>query len=345
MGTDWIRQYPFAVAAGDAHAGGGGRALGGDGGGALATEHPTGDGGGRLPVFGGVEVGDAALDDDVDAFHALTVGEGDPAVGPGRVAPGRLFACWRLSLVDEVELLERGDVVRAQGKRLRKALVAVGAADDVDGMHDGPVQCLVVRGSRVPGEDVVVGLRPAQTEDATEGAHELVLQLKLLFGSGAGASAVQDDQSVLDLRAGGDGIDALGDAGLEATAGITGAAAEEQVGDGTVGVVEDGDLLGGVVGALHVAGEDQAVGSGVDVGAADVLGEGSALGEDERGCGDIPDGGCLGDQGIGLGVSDAGAEISGIGEVGRVVGVPVDGRPPATEVRWSGDPARSAGGG
>ena len=106
-----------------------------------------------------------------------------------------------------------------EGEGAGHALVGVRAADDVDGMHDGPVQGLLDRWARAAGEDVVVGLGPAEAEDAAEGAHELILELKLLLGRGAGAAAVEDEDGVLDVAPGSEGVDAFGDGVLAAADG------------------------------------------------------------------------------------------------------------------------------
>ena len=141
------------------------------------------------------------MNDDVDALHALSVGKGDGAVESASAGEGVGFAGrgGGSEVGDGVEEAEAGDVVVAEGEGVGHALVGVGAADDVDGVHDGPVQGLLVGGARVSGEDVVVGLGPAEAEDTAEGSHELVLELKLLFGRGAGTAAVEDEDGVLDV--------------------------------------------------------------------------------------------------------------------------------------------------
>jgi hypothetical protein len=83
-------------------------------------------------------------------------------------------------------------------------------------VHDGPVQGLLIGGTRVSCEDVVVGLRPAEAEDAAEGAHELVLELKLLLGRGTGAAAVEDEDGVLDVAPVSEEVDGFGDSVLAA---------------------------------------------------------------------------------------------------------------------------------
>ena len=47
---------------------------------------------------------------------------------------------------DLIEEAEAGDVVVAQGEGLGQALVGVEAADDVDGVHDGPVRACWIGG-------------------------------------------------------------------------------------------------------------------------------------------------------------------------------------------------------
>ena len=62
----------------------------------------------------------------------------------------------------------------------------------------GQLQRLLVGRLRVCGEDVVVGLRPADAQHAPEGAHQLILQLQLLLRRGSGAAAIQYQDGVLD---------------------------------------------------------------------------------------------------------------------------------------------------
>ncbi|WP_035348056.1 hypothetical protein [Edaphobacter aggregans] len=166
-------------------------------------------------------------------------------------------------------------------------------------MHDGPVEGLLVGGARVSGEDVVVGLGPGEADDAAEGSHELELELELLLGCGAGAAAVEDEDGVEDVAGGGEGVEALGNGVLTAAGGLAGTGSEHEVGDGAVGVVDDGDLDVEVVGALNVGGEDDAGGGGVGVGRADVLGECAAMDEGDARGGDGPDVGGGVDDGVG----------------------------------------------
>ena len=124
---------------------------------------------------------------------------------------------------------------------------------------------------------------------------------------------------------GGDSVDAFGDGALAAVFRVACSASEQGVGYGAVGIVDDGYLLVGAVGDLDVGGEDGAIGTEVDVGSADVFVEGASLGEDDGGYVDVPGGGGLGDEGIGGGVVDVGAEVAGVGEVEGVGGEPDDG--------------------
>jgi len=158
------------------------------------------------------------VDDDVDALHALAVGEGDGAVEAAGAGEGVGFsgASGRTEGPDGVEEAESGDVVVPEGEGVGHALIGVRAADHVDGVHDGPVKGLLDGGARVAGEDVVVGLGPGEADDTSEGAHELVLELKLLLGCGASAAAIEDEDGVLDAAPVGEGVDAFGDGVLAA---------------------------------------------------------------------------------------------------------------------------------
>lgn len=71
----------------------------------------------------------------------------------------------------------------------------------------------------------------------------------------------------------------------------------------------------------------------------------AAVGEVEAGGGDGPDGGSGCDDGVGLSVTDVGAEVAGIGEVERVIGVPDHHAAGWIEVWFASDPTRAAGGG
>ena len=72
------------------------------------------------------------------------------------------------------------------------------------------MQGLLNGGLGSSGEDVVVGLRPSKADDPSEGAHELILELKLLLGSGTCAAPVEDEEGVLDLSGSSYGIEAFG---------------------------------------------------------------------------------------------------------------------------------------
>jgi hypothetical protein len=66
---------------------------------------------------------------------------------------------------------------------------------------------------------------------------------------------------VLDEARGDDGVDAFGDGVLTTAGGIACTDAKEKVCNRAVAIVEDGNLLGEVVAALHVGGEDEAGGA------------------------------------------------------------------------------------
>ena len=244
---------------------------------------------------------------------------------------------------DGVEEAEASDVVVAQGKGLGCALVGVGTADDIDRVHDGPVHGLLDGGGGGPGKDVVVGLGPGEAEDTAEGSHELVLELKLLLGSGTGAAPVEDEDGVPDLPGGRDSVDTFEDSVLAAAGGRAGSVAEHEVDDGAVGVVEDGDLDVEVVCAQRVGGKDDAGAGGVDVVGAGVLGEGSSIEEVEVCARDGPDGCRSVDDSVGGGVADVGTEVSRVGEVSRTGGVPGDGDAFGTVIGLAGDPSGSTG--
>ena len=70
---------------------GGSRDVARDGVGVAAAKEIAGDSGGGLPCFGDVPEGLQAMDDDVDTLHALAVGEGDGAAGPGWRGRGYRF--------------------------------------------------------------------------------------------------------------------------------------------------------------------------------------------------------------------------------------------------------------
>ncbi len=189
----------------------------------------------------------------------------------------------------------------------------------------GQFSAWIVRGRGTAGKYVVVDLRPAQAEDAAEGAHQLVLHLHLLLGSGTGAAAIEDKQCVLDVSGRHDGIDALGDCVLAATAGIARSAAQQKISDRSVRVIDDGDLLRQIVAALRVGGKDKAGRTGIDVRSADMLVERSSVSQSQARCGNVPDVGRGGDDGVRGGMIDVGAEIAGIGEITRLIRVPDDG--------------------
>ena len=65
-----------------------------DGGGIVAAEAGAGDGGGGLPCFGSRPEGLEAMNDYVDALHALSAGEGDGSVHAAGVGEGVGFSGW-----------------------------------------------------------------------------------------------------------------------------------------------------------------------------------------------------------------------------------------------------------
>jgi hypothetical protein len=170
------------------------------------------------------------------------------------------------------------------------------------------------------------------------------LHLEKLVGVLADAAAVQDQDGVVDSACRVEAVDVFDDAVLAAAKRVAGAGAEESVDDTAVGVVDDGDGDGVVVGELHVVGEDDAGAVEVGVGTGDVLGERATLGEGEVGGGDVPGGGSGGDHGVGLRVGDVGGECAGIGEVERRCREEDDGSAGAGGVEGcSGVPAWAAG--
>ena len=219
---------------------------------------------------------------DVDTLHAAAVGEGDGAAEHERIEAGGALAGERGIAADGIEGAERGDVIHAEGEGRDEAEVGEAAADDVQGMHEGPVLLLLVGGLRVAGEDVVIQLRPADAEHAAEGAQQLVLHLQQFVGGAVGdAAAVEDEDGVGDQGGIGKGVDGFSDGMLAAAGGVAGAGAEERVGDGAVVVVDDSERGAGTAGG-DVCGHDDAGVREVDVGAVDVFSEGAVL-RDGRG--------------------------------------------------------------
>lgn len=84
------------------------------------------------------------------------------------------------------------------------------------------MESLLVGGAGISGEDIVVGLRPGEPDDASEGTHELVLELELLLGGRTGAAPIQHNDGVLDASPAREGVDAFGYGVLSATGGIAG---------------------------------------------------------------------------------------------------------------------------
>lgn len=248
------------------------------------------------------------------------------------------------ALADRVDGDQGGDVVGAQGEGTGQALVGVGAADNVQRMQDGPVEGLLVGGRGRAGEDIVVGLRPGQAQDAAEGSLQLVLQLKLLLGRGAGAASVDDDDGVQDVAGRVEGVHRLRHPVLAASRRQAGAGAKQKIGQGAIGVVEHGDGDGRGVRGHGVGGKDEAGGVEVGVLPADVLGQRAALGDGDAGDGQVPDACGRGDEGVGGLVVDRGAERAGVGEVEQLRLLPADGLAGGRgEEGWTGDEAGTAG--
>src|SRR2546425_830550 len=97
----------------------------------------------------------------------------------------------------------------------------------------------VSQSSATEGSVDCARLRPAQSEHAAEGSHQLVLQLHLLGRRRSGATSIEHKHSVLDKPRRNNGIDAFGNAVLQAAGGITRAIAQEQIGYRAVAVVDD----------------------------------------------------------------------------------------------------------
>ena len=207
----------------------------------------------------------------VHPLHPLAITKKQLSHKLTRVEQRVRLARRRLTLTEVVELRQRGKIVRTQRERLRHALVGVRSADNIDRMHHRPVHRLVVGRLRTAGKHVVVGLRPAQSEHAAERSHQLVLQLHLLRRRRSGATPVQHKDGVLDKARRNNGIDAFGHAVLQATGRIARAIPQQQIGDRAVAVVDDGDLLGDVVAALHVSRKDKPGGPEERIRSADML--------------------------------------------------------------------------
>ena len=211
-------------------------------------------------------------------------------------------------------------------------------------MHDRPVESLLGRRRRRSGEHVVVGLRPADSEHPSKSALELILHLELLFWRRPGAAPVQHQDRVLDVAARCDCVDALGHSILAAFGRTARFAAQQEVGDRAVAVIDDGNLFGSIVVTLHVRGEDQARGAEVCVGAADLLVQRAPVGEHHRGGWDVPHACGRSNHCIGGRMIDGCAQIARIGKVARLRRVPHDRLAATTgKVRRPSHPARPTG--
>ncbi len=238
----------------------------------------AGDRGNRLPGLGliGIRVLRPPAPGDVHPLHPLAAAKKQPSRKLTRVEQRVRLTRRRLPLTEVVELRQRRKIVRTQRERLRHALVGVRSADNIDRMHHRPVHRLVVGRLRTAGKHIVVGLRPSQSKHAAERSHQLVLQLHLLRRRGSGATPVQHKDGVLDKARGNNGIDAFGHAVLQAAGRIARTVAQQQIGDRAVAVVDDGDLLGDIVAALHVSRKDKPGGPEKRIRSADMLIERSA---------------------------------------------------------------------
>ena len=114
-------------------------------------------------------------------------------------------------------------------------------------------------------------------------------------------------------------VDGLRDAVLPAAAGQAGSGPEQRIGDGAVGVVDDGERDVGDICREHQAGVAE-----VDILAADMLGQRRALGDGEVRDGDVPHPGCYSYECVRGGVVDVGAEVSGVGRVKKLWALPAD---------------------
>ena len=147
---------------------------------------------------------------------------------------------------------------------------------------------------------------------------------------------------MLDVARRNDGVDAFGDAVLQAARGIARTVAQQQIGDRAIAVVDDGDLLGEIVAALNVGRKDKPGGAEKCIRSADVLIECSPLRKHQARSGNVPHVCCGGDKSIRGSVVHAGAQIPRIGEVERLVGVPDHGSSSRGEVRRPRNPTRSS---
>ncbi len=112
---------------------------------------------------------------------------------------------------------------------------------------------------------------------------------------------------MLDKARRNNGIDAFGDAVLQAAGGIARAIPQQQIGDRAIAVVDDGDLLGDIVAALNVSRKDKPGGAEKRIRSTDMLIECSPSRKHQARCGNVPDACCCSDDSVSGGMVHAGA--------------------------------------
>ncbi len=189
------------------------------------------------------------------------------------------------------------------------------AVDGVGEVHHRKPRKIGAGGSWVVRQHVHVGLRPSQTQDAPQDAHQPVLNVGQLR-VGSGADSVDYHQRVRDVPARreviGPAIDSVG----EAIGRVSGALAQQRVGDGSVGVVDnsDGRALGRRCNVRRCG--DGFSGVDCNVASVHVLREMATLRCGEGNAGNTgPSAERAGNQGVGLRVREDRTQVPLVGEV------------------------------